>query len=100
MAHPVQKFLQGIRSLNAREIAAPLAVDAVLIDEFRQHCGRTKVETWAQEALVNHKATIEILDTANDQGRHVVHVKMDGDFEAEYGITDPFDLWIHFDVIH
>ena len=101
MANPVQTFLQGIHSLNAKDIAAPLAVDVLLTDEFRQHRGRAKVEAWAQEALVNHKATIEILDNANDQeGCHVVHVKMDGDFEADYGITDPFDLWMHFDVIH
>jgi hypothetical protein len=99
MSDPVQKFLQAIQSLDAKALAAPLAIHVLLTDEFRQHHGRAKVEAWAQEALVDHKATINILDTANDpQGRHVVHVKMDGDFEADYGITDPFDLWMHFQV--
>jgi NADPH:quinone reductase-like Zn-dependent oxidoreductase len=99
MSDPVQKFLQGMQSLDAKAIAAPFAVDVLLTDEFRQHRGRAKVQAWAQEALVAHKATVDILDTSNQpQGRYIVHVKMDGDFEADYGITDPFDLWMHFEV--
>lgn len=99
MADSVQQFLQGIQSLNAKAIAAPVAVDVLLIDEFRQHHGRDKVEAWAQEALVDHKATVEILEVSNEAGgRHIVHVKMDGDFETSHGITDPFDLWLHFSV--
>jgi hypothetical protein len=93
MSDPVQKFLQGIQYLNAKAIASPLAVDVLLTDEGRQYRGRAKVEAWAQEALVEHKATIKILDTSSEpSSRHVVHVKMDGDFEADYGITDSFDL--------
>jgi NADPH:quinone reductase-like Zn-dependent oxidoreductase len=101
MSDPVQKFLQGIQYLNAKAIASPLAVDVLLTDEGRQYRGRAKVEAWAQEALVEHKATIKILDTSSEpSSRHVVHVKMDGDFEADYGITDSFDLWMHFEVSH
>lgn len=99
MSDPIQKFLEGIQSLNAKAIADPLAANVLLTDEFRQHRGRAKVEAWAQEALVDHKATIEILDKSEGpDGWHVVHLKMDGDFEADYGITDPFDLWMHFEV--
>ena len=42
-----------------------------------------------------------MLDTSNEpDGRHVVHVKMDGDFEVDYGITDSFHLWLYFEVSH
>ncbi len=51
---------------------------------------------------MNHHATIKILDTSIGRETHddksLVHVKMEGDFEADYGITDPFDLWMHFNV--
>ena len=103
MANLIQEFLQGIHSLNAKAIGAPLSSNIVLTDEFRQHYGREDVEAWAQEALVGHQATIKVLDTARvgdnaNSDKSVVHVKMDGDFEADYGITDPFDLWMHFDI--
>lgn len=101
MLDSIRKFFQGIQSLNVKAIAAPLAADVLFTDEARQYRGRVNVEAWAQEALVAHKATIQILDASTKpNGRHVVHVKMDGDFEADYGITDPFDLWIHFEVPH
>ena len=102
-ADPVQTFLQGIQSLNAKAIAAPVAVDVLMVDEGREYRGRADIEAWAQKALVDHKATIEILDTSNEEetGRHIiVHVRMDGDFEADYGIRDPFDLWMHFSVAY
>ena len=95
MLDPIQKFLQGIESLNTKVIVDPPAANA-LMDEFRKHQGCAKVEAWAQEALVNHKAAIEILATSEGADeRHAVHARMDGGFEADYGITDPFDLWIH-----
>ncbi len=44
MADPVQTFLQGIQSSNAKAIAVPLASNIVLTDEFRQYYGRKNVE--------------------------------------------------------
>lgn len=101
MADPIQAFLQGVQSSNATAIAAPLASNVLVTDEARQYRDRENVQAWAQEALVNHHATIKVLDTTKDgdktnTDRTVVHVSMDGDFEEDYGIKDPFDLWIHF----
>ncbi|OCK76323.1 hypothetical protein K432DRAFT_428805 [Lepidopterella palustris CBS 459.81] len=92
----VARMVQAIHKLNSAELASIFVQDAILVDEAKQYYGREFIQEWCQEALVNRKATITVKEEKTVGNETWIRVLMDGDFEADYGITEPFTLYFHF----
>ncbi|ORY13027.1 hypothetical protein BCR34DRAFT_562621 [Clohesyomyces aquaticus] len=46
--------------------------------------------------LKGYKAKFDILDSGVTETETWIHVMVDGDYEAAFGITEPFPLYLHF----
>jgi NADPH:quinone reductase-like Zn-dependent oxidoreductase len=93
---PVKDFLAAISERNSSKLASTFSTSASMIDEAKSYNSRNEIQAWAEEALVAHKATISVQDTQVDELSCTVRLTMDGDFVADYGITEPFTLYLHF----
>ena len=95
----VSKFLQAIHNLNSDDLVSTFADDFIMIDESKPHNSREHVREWSEEGLVSRHATIKVLDvTTTPQSRTAVHVLVDGDYAHDFGITEPFHLYMNFAV--
>lgn len=93
---PIAKLLEAINSKITSDFLSPFASDASLIDEGKSHDGKTEIEKWYTYSITDHNATIEIKKITELSSEHVVHVLMDGNFEADYGLTEPINLYLSF----
>jgi NADPH:quinone reductase-like Zn-dependent oxidoreductase len=87
---------KAIQSLDPAKFIACFAPDAVLVDEAKRHTTLTAIQAWFEKGPCDHKASINILETGSESDKSWIHVMMDGDFEADYGIKEPFPLYLHF----
>jgi NADPH:quinone reductase-like Zn-dependent oxidoreductase len=93
---PVITLLESINSGNSESFTNTFSADGIIIDEGRTFQGHTPIKNFCTEALVSHSATI-IFRNATQAGDHtIIQTTMDGDFVADYGITDPFTLYFKF----
>ena len=93
---PVARLIQAIHDLDSVGLASTFGENAILVDEAKTYHGRPPIQEWCQEALVNHKATISVKETKTVREKTWLRIVMDGQFEADYGITEPFILYFHF----
>lgn len=88
--------LEAINNKNLDDFVHTFDQNAIVIDEGKTHNGRPEISAWCAEALISHKASVEIKNVTDLTGHVVVKVIMDGDFIADYGITEPFPLYFDF----
>lgn len=86
----------AIQSLDSTKFITCFAPDAVLIDEAKRQTTSTAIQAWFEKGICDHNASINILAAGSEGDRSWVYVTMDGDFGADYGITEPFPLYLHF----
>jgi hypothetical protein len=96
MLDVIEACLEAINSKNNDAFISTFTKDAIVIDEGKQHNGVHEIGAWSAEALIAHDASIIIQQTIQHATSIVVHIVMDGDFEADYGITEPFHLFFDF----
>ncbi len=96
LPNPISTFLHGIASLNASQISSPFTDNATMIDESKTFSGKSAIHAFAQEALVNHNASVKVTAITKKDDQTVLSVIMDGNFEKEFGITEPFPLFFYF----
>ncbi|KAL5321453.1 hypothetical protein ACEPPN_009411 [Leptodophora sp. 'Broadleaf-Isolate-01'] len=94
----VAASLQAITQKSTDGFVANFSKDIVLNDEGKAQKGISALRKWHDEALIGHRATIDIQSEVTIGEHTVVHLIMDGDFEADYNITDPITLYFDFTV--
>ena len=92
----IEASLEAINSKNNDKFISIFQKDAIVVDEGKQHKGVHDIGSWSAESLIGHNASVTIVETIPHGTSTVVHVIMDGDFEADYGITEPFPLFFDF----
>ena len=93
---PILTLLKSINSQNSEHFTDTFSVDGIIIDEGRTFQGHTAIQNFCTTALISHSTSI-IFRKASQVGDHIIiEVTMDGDFVADYGITEPFTLYFNF----
>jgi NADPH:quinone reductase-like Zn-dependent oxidoreductase len=97
---PVAQFIESIHDNDSSKLISTFAPSPVMIDESKSYNTKEAIKHWADEALIAHKATVTVQSTTiNDaKDRVSIHLMMDGDFVKDYGITEPFPLYFHFEL--
>jgi NADPH:quinone reductase-like Zn-dependent oxidoreductase len=92
----IEACLAAINAKNNDAFISTFNKIAIVIDEGKQHNGVSEIGAWSAEALIGHDASVVLQDSVQHGTSVVVHVVMDGEFEADYGITEPFPLFFDF----
>ena len=92
----VEACLTAINSKNNGAFISTFTKIAIVVDEGKQHKGSNEIGMWNAEALIGHNPSVVIQDSVQHGTSVVVNLIMDGDFEADYGITEPFSLYFDF----
>ncbi|KAF2465457.1 NAD(P)-binding protein [Lindgomyces ingoldianus] len=96
LSHSVLRSLEAIKTLDSSQFVSCFSPDAVLIDEAKRRTTLASIQEWFEEGLKDHQATIDIKDSGITDAETWVHAILDGNYEADYGITDPFPLYFHY----
>ena len=94
----IEACLEAINAKNNNAFILTFAKDSIVIDEGRQHNGINEIRAWSAEALIRHDASVTTKQSIQYGTSTIVHVIMNGDFEADYGITEPFTLFFDFTI--
>jgi NADPH:quinone reductase-like Zn-dependent oxidoreductase len=88
-------LIEAIQNHDTSQFLSCFHDNAILIDESIPHNTATTMQSWFEKGLVAHKATIQVLNSGGSDSKEWIHVRMDGDYETDYGITESFDLYFH-----
>ncbi|KIX06671.1 uncharacterized protein Z518_04647 [Rhinocladiella mackenziei CBS 650.93] len=92
----VNRFIQGINTAKAELMLSSFATDAEIIDDGKSFKGDA-IRLLCEHGIIGHHARVQILEQeVQSDGRTYLHIVMDGDFAKEFGIHDPFDLFLMF----
>ncbi|KAL2071173.1 hypothetical protein VTL71DRAFT_12408 [Oculimacula yallundae] len=94
----VAASLEAIHQQSTDGFVAHFSKDVVFNDEGKSHKGIEVLRKWHDEGLIGHSATIEIQSQVTLREHTIVHLIMNGDFEADYNIVDPITLYFDFTV--
>ncbi|KAH7399806.1 hypothetical protein BKA64DRAFT_670439 [Cadophora sp. MPI-SDFR-AT-0126] len=95
---PVAASLESINRRSTDGFVANFSDNFVLNDDGKAETGLEAARKWHDEALIGHSATINIQNGVTLGEHTIVHLIMDGDFEADYQITEPITLYFDFTV--
>ncbi|KIW94580.1 uncharacterized protein Z519_04556 [Cladophialophora bantiana CBS 173.52] len=91
---PVNRFLEGINTANLEVMLSAFASDAEVIDDGKSFTGDA-ITALCEHGIIGHQGRVKVLDQAiQDDGKTHTHIMMDGDFGKEFGIHEPFDLFL------
>lgn len=91
---PVNRFLEGINTASLELILDAFASDAEVVDDGKSFTGNA-IRALCEHGIIGHKGRVKVLDQeAQHDGRSYTHIIMDGDFGKEFGIHEPFDLFL------
>lgn len=69
----------------------------VVTDEGQSYRGITAIKGWSDEKYIGAKVTLELLKAVYLNGKFVVTVRVDGNFDKT-GLPNPFLMDFHFTV--
>jgi hypothetical protein len=91
---PIDRFLQGINTANLELMLSAFASDAEVIDDGKSFKGDA-IQALCEHGIIGHHAQVKVLEEGLlDDGRAYAHIIMDGDFVKDFGIHEPFDLFL------
>ncbi|KAK0102275.1 hypothetical protein ONS95_005897 [Cadophora gregata] len=93
---PVAACLDAITQKSTHDFVASFSENIVFNDEGTFQSGIEALRKWHDDGVVGHGATIDIQSGVTLGEHTIIHLIMDGDFEADYNITDPFPLYFDF----
>jgi NADPH:quinone reductase-like Zn-dependent oxidoreductase len=96
LTYSVLQAIEAIKSLDSTKFISCFASDGILIDEAKPHKDVASMRAWFEGGLKSRNATIKVMDSGTSASDTWVHVMMDGDYAADYGITEPFPLYLYF----
>jgi NADPH:quinone reductase-like Zn-dependent oxidoreductase/phage baseplate assembly protein W len=99
----IVQFLSAVNGLDSEKLVSAFdAINPILVDEAKTYKTISAIKAWSDEALVGHNARVTFDKVTEHQDRPeqvTVEVTMDGDFAADYGITEAFTLYMHFELL-
>ncbi|KAK4939149.1 hypothetical protein LTR10_020544 [Elasticomyces elasticus] len=97
---PVDRFIQGVNAADLQAMLNSFAPGADVFNDRKNFKGDA-LRIFCERGIIGHHGRMKLLDkTSRDDGRIFRHVMMDGDFAAEFGIHEPFDLFLLATVTH
>ena len=91
----IAAFIEATNTHNTDEFLAALTDRAVITDEGQEYRGIAAIKEWSDEKYIGAKVTLDVVDVVNSNGRTIVTVKVDGNFDKT-GLPDPFLMDFHF----
>ncbi len=91
---PINRFLEGINTANLELMLNAFAVDAEVIDDGKSF-KKDGIRALCEQGIIGHQGRVEVLEQeVQSDGRSYTHIMMNGDFAKEFGIHEPFDLFL------
>ena len=94
---PIAAFIDATNAHKSDEFLATLTDSAVIADEGQEYRGIAAIRKWSDEKYIGAKVTLETVVLANSNGKTIVTVKVDGNFDKS-GLPDPFLMDFHFTI--
>ncbi|KAF4626678.1 hypothetical protein G7Y89_g11480 [Cudoniella acicularis] len=94
----VASAIYAINEKDNDKFVAAFSKSAIMYDEGKQHLGPVEIGEWCLHGLIEHNASIDVKTATKSGTRTILYLIMDGDFVADYGITEPFPLYFEFAV--
>ena len=91
----INTFIEATNAHNTDEFLATLTESAVITDEGQAYRGMGAIKEWSDEKYIGAKVTLEVVDLMNSNGKTIVTLKVDGNFDKT-GLPDPFLMDFHF----
>src|SRR5258708_20996365 len=91
----IAAFIEATNAHNTDAFLATLTDSAVITDEGQEYRGIAAIKAWSDEKYVGAKVTLDVVEVANSNGKTIVTVKEDGNFDKT-GLPDPFLMDFHF----
>ncbi|KAH0842589.1 putative zinc-type alcohol dehydrogenase-like protein YogA [Fonsecaea pedrosoi] len=92
--NPIDRFLEGINTADLELMLNAFAPDAEVVDDGKSFTGDAIIAL-CEHGIIGRQARVKVLDqTVRNDGRTQTHIMMDGDFGKEFGIHEPFDLFL------
>jgi hypothetical protein len=95
ISQSIAAFIEATNAHNTDEFLATLTDNAVITDEGQKYRGMAAIKSWSDEKYIGAKVTLEIVEVVNRNGKAIVTVKVDGNFDKT-GLPDPFVMDLHF----
>jgi hypothetical protein len=93
--HPVDTFLQGINAASLELALSAFTSPAEIFDDGKSFKGEDAIRAFVEHGIIGHKAKVKLLEQeVLKDGQSFAHIVMDGDFSKEFGIYEPFDLFL------
>lgn len=83
-----QSYVETVNQGDAAGFAKLFADDAVVNDAGREFHGIEAIKKWAASDIFAVNVSLEVLDTAEQDGQSVLTAKVDGTFDRT-GLPDP-----------
>jgi hypothetical protein len=93
----INTFIEATNAHNSDEFLATLTESAVITDEGQAYRGIAAIKEWSDEKYIGAKVTLEVVDLVNSNGKTIVTLKVDGNFDKT-GLPDPFLMDFHFTI--
>jgi hypothetical protein len=97
LPQPIQAFIEATNAHHRDEFLATLSDSAVITDEGQEYRGSGAIHEWSDEKYIGAKVTLEVVDLINRNGKTIVTLKVDGNFDKT-GLPDPFLMDFHFTI--
>ncbi len=94
----IAAFIEATNAHNTDEFLATLTDSAVITDEGQEYRGIAAIKAWSDEKYVGAKVTLDVIELANSNGKTIVTVKVEGNFDKT-GLPDPFLMDFHFTTV-
>lgn len=96
LPNSVRQAIEAIEALDVAKFLSCFPSGAVLIDEAKRYTDSASIQAWFEHGFREHRASIKLVESGKRNGNIWAHIMVDGDFAADYGITEPFPLYLHF----
>ena len=91
---PIDRFLQGINTAKLDLMLSAFAPNAEVVDDGQSFKGDA-IRALCEHGIIGHSARVKVLEQKMmKDSRAYAHVNMEGDFGKEFGIHEPFDLFL------
>lgn len=91
---PIDRLIQGINTAKLELMLSSFASDAEIVDDGKSFTGDA-IKLLCENGLLGHHARVQVLgQELQADGRTFTHIMMGGDFGKEFGIHEPFELFL------
>jgi hypothetical protein len=93
----IATFIEATNAHNTEGLLETFTRSAVITDEGQEYRGIAAIREWSDEKNIGAKVILDVVDLVNSDGKTIVTVKVDGDFDKT-GLPDPFLMDFYFTI--